>query len=424
MDEQLCDDLTDDQRRQFIDAQQIRSSWLAAEHRVANYRGSMYWQSSKGHAYLFREYSKENRKYMGPRTAETEKIYAEFKAGKASAEERYKALSEALARHERLNAAQRVGRTPIVVVKLLEELRKAGLQNHLMVIGTNALFAYEAHAGVRFHGNVTATHDVDLLWDSRKKLTLLAHADDNFSRTGLIGVLQKVDKSFELEEGKNSAANSQGYMVDLIKRRPLSLYDDQEQQPLITRPHDFWASKIRNMDWLLCSPKFKQVVAASNGKMAEMITVDPRAFVLFKVYLGEKDDRNPLKAPRDIAQAKAVYKLVQERMPQLGFDRIHVLPEKPRDERVFDILDPHSNEQRSLAKQLGAVAPFGEHVGTITAVTATEVIQHIGQGRHVAWERSKLSGASFGPGDGVTISKDGVLRPTRQQGRTGAHKHR
>jgi hypothetical protein len=123
-------------------------------------------------------------------------------------------------------------------------------------------------------------------------------------------------------------------MLDLIKRRPLSLHDDHERQQLMENPDDFWASKICNMDWLLSSPKFKQVIAASNGKMAEMITVDPRAFALYKVYLGEQDDRNPLKAPRNIAQAKAVYNLVQERMPQQSFDRIHVLPEMLRNERV------------------------------------------------------------------------------------------
>ena len=47
-----------------------------------------------------------------------------------------------------------------------------------------------------------------------------------------------------------------------------------------------------------------------------MVTVDPRAFALYKVYLGQKDDRDPIKAPRDIAQARAVYTaLVAEHEP-------------------------------------------------------------------------------------------------------------
>ena len=66
-------DITDQQRRQFIDGEQVRTAWLTAEQRVANYRGSMYWQRSKGRAYLYREYSKAQRKSLGPQTPESEK---------------------------------------------------------------------------------------------------------------------------------------------------------------------------------------------------------------------------------------------------------------------------------------------------------------------------------------------------------------
>jgi hypothetical protein len=84
-------DITDHQRRQFIDGEQVRTAWLSAEQRAMNYRGSMYWQQSKDQAYLYREYNKAQRKSMGPRTPETEKIYAEFKAGKAAAVDRFRA---------------------------------------------------------------------------------------------------------------------------------------------------------------------------------------------------------------------------------------------------------------------------------------------------------------------------------------------
>jgi hypothetical protein len=314
-------DIDDNQRRQFIDGEQVRKSWLQAEQRAINYRGSMYWQKSNGHEYLHREYSRDQRKYIGARSPETENIFNEFKAGKKAAENRFKQLSAALVTQERLNSALRVGRTPNVVIGLLEEIRKAGLQDHLLVIGANALYAYETHAGVRFYGDVTATSDMDLLRDSRKRITLLADAGNDLNKAGLIGILQKFDPTFELDEAKTRTSNDQGYMIDLIKRRPLSLFDDHEKQQLLdNHPDDFWASKIRNMDWLLSAPKFKQVIVGSNGKMAEMITVDPRAFALYKVHLAQKEDRDPIKAPRDIAQAQSVYNLVQERMPHLSFD--------------------------------------------------------------------------------------------------------
>lgn len=328
--------LNENQIRQYIDAEQTRKAWLSAVSRAQNYRGSMYWKTVKNSDYLYREYSSRQAKSLGVRTPETEKILEEFKKGKVTSEQNLKQLNAAIATHTRLNVALRVGRVPNVVVGLLEEIRQAGLQNHFLVIGTNALYAYETQAGVRFNGDVTATTDMDLLWDSRKRITLVTDGDEHFNKYGLIGVLKKFDPTFELLKNQEySAANSQGYMIDLIKRRPESMFDDKEHQQLIANPDDFWATKIKNMDWLLSSPKFRQVIISTNGSMAEMVTVDPRAFVFYKTWLSQKEDRDPMKKPRDLAQARAVYKLTQERLPQLSFDKIHVFPERMRDEGAF-----------------------------------------------------------------------------------------
>jgi hypothetical protein len=300
----------------------------------------MYWKTVKGHDYLYREYSTGQSRSLGVRTPDTEKILNEFKKGKETAELNLKHINAAIDTQGRLNTALRVGRTPNIVVGLLEELRRAGLQDHLMVIGTNALYAYETQAGIRFNGDVTATLDMDLLWDSRKRMTLAADGDAHFNQYGLIGVLKKVDSSFELlKDQEYSAANSRGYMIDLIKRRPASPFDDKEHAQLIANPDDFWAAKINNMDWLLSSPKFRQVVVGTNGSMAEMVTVDPRAFVYYKTWLSQKEDRDPMKKPRDLMQARAVYKLIQERFPHLNFDSIHAFPERMRDDGTFSILN-------------------------------------------------------------------------------------
>lgn len=341
-------DITNEQRKQYIDAEQIRKIWLDGVQRAGNYRGSMYWQTSKSHEYLYREYSKSERSSFGLRTPVTEKIYAEFKAAKTNTKLRLKNLADSVRLHERMNNALRVGRTPSIVVNVLEEIRKAGFQDYFLVIGTNALYAYECHAGVRFVGDVTATVDIDLLLDSRKKLELLSFETEHFSTNDFLGLLKNADPSFELADSKVSAANSTGYMIDLIKRSPQSLFDGKEKQPLLENPNDFWASKIRNMDWLLSAPKFKQTVVGTNGKMAEMATVDPRAFALYKVSLSQKNDRDPNKSPRDLAQAQAVYSLIKEKMPQLGFERIEYLPERLHNEKVFQLLDSKEQKKTSL----------------------------------------------------------------------------
>ncbi|MDD2701294.1 MAG: nucleotidyltransferase domain-containing protein [Sideroxydans sp.] len=325
-------DLSEAQLKQQIDAAQIRSAWLDAERRMIDYRGSMQWKTVKGRDYLYREYGNKRGKSQGPRSEETERIYQAFTKGKAEAAERLDTLSKSMARMRRVNVAERVGRSPNIVVQTLEAIRQAGLQDHFLVIGTNALYAYETYAGVRFDGDITATVDVDLLWDSRKHILLASDCEESFLHHGLIGLLRKIDKTFQLQNGEEyRAVNATGYMVDLIKRRPASLYDDKEKSQLVKNEDDFWAAKIVNMDWLLSSPRFRQTIVGVNGEMAEMTTVDPRAFVIYKNWLAHKDDRDPQKKPRDLKQAQAVYELLNDRLPQLDFSSIHVFPAHLRD---------------------------------------------------------------------------------------------
>jgi hypothetical protein len=60
--------------------------------------------------------------------------------------------------------------------------------------------------------------------------------------------------------------------------------------------------------------------------MARMVTIDPRAFVLFKLWMAEQKDREYAKRVRDASQAKLVIHLINERLPQLSFDELHVFP--------------------------------------------------------------------------------------------------
>jgi hypothetical protein len=60
--------------------------------------------------------------------------------------------------------------------------------------------------------------------------------------------------------------------------------------------------------------------------MAEMTTVDPRAFVIYKTWLSKKKDREPQKKGRDFAQTQAVADLITQRMPNLDVSQIHALP--------------------------------------------------------------------------------------------------
>jgi len=47
---------------------------------------------------------------------------------------------------------------------------------------------------------------------------------------------------------------------------------------------------------------------------------DPCAFAPHKAWLSQQPTRDPLKKPRDLAQARAVAQLVREQMPHSSFE--------------------------------------------------------------------------------------------------------
>lgn len=102
-----------------------------------------------------------------------------------------------MTKQDRLNRALRVGRAPTVLVDTLKAISQAGLNEHFMVVGTQALHAYEAAASVLIPSDAMATRDVDLLLDTRKQVKFVSQMkrlDSSF-----LGLLQKkVDKTFRL----------------------------------------------------------------------------------------------------------------------------------------------------------------------------------------------------------------------------------
>lgn len=313
--------------RQYINAKQAFTALLDTENEAKNFRGSMLWREIKGHSYLIRTSPKATQKSLGARSPETEAIYTKFMTGKKAVEERRSALIKTLDMHRRMNKALLVGRMDEKIIDILNGLKNIGLSNNFTVIGTNALYAYETAAGVRVEESHLATNDLDLLWDNRRKLTL---AIPEAFVGGMIGFLQRIDKTFKLRPNQlYTAVNADGYEVDILRR--MGQGGDSEPARLSQIEGDFWAVKAKNADWLLSAPKFKEVVVGINGRMAEMQTVDPRAFALFKLWMAEQKDRDPLKRRRDAQQARVVIHLIHEYLLQLSFEDIHSMPSRLRD---------------------------------------------------------------------------------------------
>ena len=72
-------EMSDNQRRIFIDTAQLYEAFIVAYRRSRSYRGGMHWKKAKGREYLFRSRDRYgNGKSMGLRSPETEKILTEF----------------------------------------------------------------------------------------------------------------------------------------------------------------------------------------------------------------------------------------------------------------------------------------------------------------------------------------------------------
>ena len=304
--------------RQYIDAVAVFEALEEAQEEAAQVRGGMYWHagpaSSPDAKYLVRTTPAGAETSLGPRSAETEAIYARFTQRKSESAERVSGLKAALAQHQRLNRALRVGRVDPLVVALLSRLASTQLSSHFRVVGTHALYAYEATSGVRLDSDTLATRDIDLLWDTRKRIlfaTQLARVDSS-----MLGVLKKVDISFRIRKSqKYTAVNKDGFEVDIIRRERVG--DDPHPIKLSDDDDDFWVVQARRANVLLDSPAFSAVIVASNGTMARMNTVHPATFVAFKRWLANQAERDALKRRRDVLQADAVQVLLDTYLPQL-----------------------------------------------------------------------------------------------------------
>ena len=307
-------ELSDLQKKQYIDAESVFTALRDAEKAAQTVRGSMLWRQVSGRTYLIRTNTDNSQKSLGPRTAETEAVYEKFMARKKWLSERVTGLRQALQLHQKLNRAHRVGRTPEIVVQILNQLHKSGISEHFLTVGTHALFAYESACGVRFADDATTTQDINLLMDTQKHLLLASTLEER--NESLLSTLQKVDATFDLRDDQlYTAVNASGFEVDVIRRTA----QNRDPHPLqvTSAERDFWAVQVGNGAQMASSARFAQMVVSASGHMALMTTLHPLTFSRLKQALANSPTRNPLKKSRDALQAQAVAQLVEEMLPHL-----------------------------------------------------------------------------------------------------------
>jgi hypothetical protein len=310
-------DIDPDAARQYIDARSVFVELERTRKNALQVRGGMVWKKVKGTDYLVRTTPAGGQTGLGARSDRTEAMFEKFTRQKENFTIRLESLRNALDKHERMNRALRVGRVPNITVALLNRIAGAGLDEHFRVVGTHALYAYEAASGVNLSSDVTSTRDIDLLWDTRKRVAFAQRL--TLDSPSMLEALRKVDKTFELrEDQKYTAVNGDGFEVDIIRREaqendphPIRLSDSEE---------DFWVVQAHRAADLQDAAPFSAIVVAVNGTMARMHTIDPRTFADFKRWMARQNDREAIKRRRDMLQAETVEWLVQERLPHLAAD--------------------------------------------------------------------------------------------------------
>lgn len=298
-------DLTGEQRRQLIDVQQVYAAWEEADylHR-RRFAGSMRWGPRNGTDYLLRKIG-QHESSLGPRSTETEVMYNAFINGREANSAKFKSLTARLDQMAPVNKAMGLGRIPRIAAQILRQCHEKNLLGQqLFVVGTNALFAYEVMAGIRFESGLIASGDIDLLYDSRSRLSLAVK--EELRDAGLIGLLQKVDKSFSGAAKNYSVSNRDGYAVDLIRPQGRDVMRDKKSGALTDFPDDMEGAEIAGLEWLIHSKKIDAVVVDDAGYPLRMVVVDPRIFALHKMWISERPERSRVKNIRDRQQARAI----------------------------------------------------------------------------------------------------------------------
>jgi hypothetical protein len=291
-------ELSEEQRRQLIDAQQLFAAWWPASSELQN-GPRLFWNSSKGKRYLY-EQRQGKRRSLGRETAALAKAKTENDARVKALRTRVRRLDARIDEMAPINKAFGIARVPEIAARIIRELDREGLLGqHITIAGTNALHAYEAAAGVLVTGRYTTTLDADLIWDNRH--SLLLSATSVVRRDGLMSILRRVDRSFTADYGM-IARNDRGYIVDLIV--------PENESIAIMRPQgDVEAQQIGGIEWLLTGKAFEQVVLGADGIPVRMVVPEPRTFALHKLWVSRREDRSPLKSVKDLAHARIIAKL-------------------------------------------------------------------------------------------------------------------
>jgi hypothetical protein len=300
---------SDEQRKTYINSEMQYKSYLERLIRYnKSFRFRMGWNRSKDKEYLFKEcLDTKKRVSLGRKTEETTAIYKAFNKQKKELKSSLKKSKELLLKNEKINKFTKISRVPNVIVNLFRRINELGLDEKVIIIGTNSLYAYEAYCAVFIEEEHLATFDIDVFHKRDKKISFALR--EKLPNKTLKSILQDVDKSFKKsKEAPYRFVNNEDVVVEIIT--PTS-----KKEQKTDNFSGVMNLEINGTKWLESSKLHKQMLVGQNGKCAFVTTINPLEYAVYKKWLGEHERKDLMKKQRDIKQSHLVTRLIQEYIP-------------------------------------------------------------------------------------------------------------
>lgn len=310
---------TDSQIKQRANSKMLYSSYINTLNKFnASFSYKMLWQKQKNNKELL---VKENlathkREYLGERSEQTEQIRFDFENQKSDIKQRLLELKTKMIKDQKLNKLEGIARAPKELVAIFRKINELQMDNKIIVIGTNSLYAYEARASVFIEDEHLSTHDIDLLNKRDKGISFIFL--DAVPTLKAIDFLHSIDKSFEQNKKiPYRFENTRGVWVELINPVSDSIKIESYANNIFS---DVISLAMNGMQWLNNSRTFKEMIIGENGECANITTIHPLEYAIFKNWLSQQNDRDRGKHFRDLEQSKLVTDLIKNYLVNIDID--------------------------------------------------------------------------------------------------------
>jgi hypothetical protein len=311
----LFTEYTTSQRKQYINAKQLYEHYVGKKSQyLMHYNLSMYWRSSGGKEYLTKKNSARKKvDSLGVKSTETIKIYEEFLRHKKELKEELATLEEKLEKIRKLNKIEFLTRVPLALIEIYQKINELRLDDKMVLIGTNALYAYEAHCALFVEDEQLATDDIDLLAKENKELSMVFK--EVLPQGKLTSLIKLIDKSFEQDpKAPYRFRNKKGVLLEIIS--PITGEKINKKSGFM----DILDLEMNGMQWLKNSRIFRSLVIGENGKCAMLSTIHPLEYAVYKSWLSLQADRNIHKRNRDNEQSQLVTQLIEKYMINIDIE--------------------------------------------------------------------------------------------------------